>query len=225
MAISEKSILKELRGLATKTTLEGMARYGIPEGNALGVAMKDMKKLAKQLGRNHDLAVDLWSTGIYEAQTMAVFIDEPERVTTRQMDSWAKDFNSWAICDTTCFHLFDKTAHAWTKVERWSNARKEFVKRGAFALIWALSVHDKSASDKQFLSALSLIEGSSADERPLIKKAIDMALRATGKRNKALNRAAIKTAERLAQSCDPSSVWIGKHALRELQSEKVLARL
>lgn len=218
-------VLGRLEREGTPETVAGMTRYGIPNDKAFGVPMGTMKKLAKQLGKDHDLAAALWTTVWYEARTVAVFVDVPAEVTGRQMDAWAADFDSWAICDTACFHLFDRTPHAWAKVHQWAASPELFVKRAAYALIWSLSVHDKNADDGTFMDALQLMEDSDPDPRPLVKKAVNMALRATGKRNLALNKAAVETARKLAQSEDKDRSWIGKNALRELESAKVRQRL
>ena len=156
--------------------------------------------LAKRLGRNHELAAALWDTGWYEARMLTSFVDEPARVTPAQMDRWCRDFDNWAICDTVCFHLFDRTPHAWAKVAQWRDRRDEFVKRAAFALLWSLTVHDKRADDEPFAEGLPLIERAATDERNFVKKAVNMALRAIGKRNPALNAAAVTVARRLADS-------------------------
>ena len=137
-----------------KRTREGMARYGIPADNAFGVSVADIRVLAKRLGRNHELAAALWDTGVYEARMLTSFVDEPARVTAAQMDRWCRDFDSWAICDTLCFHLFDRTPFAWKKVRQWSNSPREFVKRAAFALLATLVVHDKATPDPPFLRVL-----------------------------------------------------------------------
>lgn len=218
-------VLALLESEGTVETVEGMTRYGIPNDKAFGVPMGTMRKFAKQIGKDHSLATELWKTGWYEARTVAVFVDEPAKVTKRQMDAWAKDFDSWAICDTACFSLFDQTPHAWEKVSKWISSQREFVRRAGYALIWSLSVHDKLAPNSSFAAAMCLIEGTEPDERPLVKKAADMALRAVGKRNVALNKAAIKVAKRLAKSNDKTKKWIGSHSLRELESENVQQRL
>jgi 3-methyladenine DNA glycosylase AlkD len=194
------------------------ARYGIPNDNALGVKMSTMRAMAKEIGRDHDLASQLWSTGVYEARILAAFVEEPTRVTTEQMDAWAAGFDSWAICDTVCMHLFDKTPHAWEKAFAWTLMPEEFVRRAGFALFWALSVHDKKAPDEQFLLALETIENAEPDPRPLVKKAIDMALRAIGKHNAGLRAEAMAVAERMAASEDRDRAWIGRHAHRELSA-------
>lgn len=223
--MNSEEVLARLESEASSEVRDGMLRYGIPNENARGVPMSALKRLAKELGRSHELAGELWATGVYEARILATMIDEPDRVTKRQMDAWAADFDSWAIVDMACFSLFDKTSFAWKKTAEWAGAPEEFVRRAAFALIWALSIHDKTASDEQFISGLETIEQAAPDSRPLVKKAIDMALRATGKRTIALNRAAIAVAERMASDQDKDRAWIGKHALRELTSEKVQTRL
>ena len=211
------SAIAALEARATSKTLEGMARYGLPATGALGVAVGEIQSVAKLLGHHHALAAELWQTGIFEARMLAAYVDEPERVTIAQMDRWARDFDNWGICDTVCFVLFDRTPHAWARVEAWSGRNEEYVRRAAFALLWGLTRHDRDASDAQFLHGLELIEAAAADERPYVQKAVNMALRATGKRNPALRRAALAVALRLAAAEDPAARWVGKDALRELQ--------
>jgi len=220
-----QSALKWLKRHSTRATLDGMARYAIPSDNAFGVAMKDMKVLGKKLGRNHELAAALWETGVYEARMVCSFVADPALITPAQMDRWCQDFDNWGICDTMCFNLFDRTPHAWAKVRQWSRKRAEFEKRTAFALLWSLSVHDKRATDEQFVQGLVLIERAAVDGRHFVKKAVNMALRAIGKRNIALNAAAVAVARRLADSPDAAARWVGKDALRELKSPSVTRRL
>ena len=220
-----ESALAWLKRHATKRTRDGMARYAIPSDNALGVSVADIRVLAKRLGRNHELAAGLWNTGVYEARMLTAFVDEPKKVTRAQMDRWCRDFDSWGICDTLCFHLFDKTPFAWEKARQWSGSQREFVKRAGFALMASLVVHDKAAPGPQFLPLLPLIEQGAHDGRNFVKKAVNWALRCIGKRDRALNLAAVAVAERLAQSKEASCRWVGKDALRELASPKVRSRL
>ena len=214
------SALKWLKSHSTRATRDGMARYGIPSDNALGVAMKDIKALGTKLGRNQELAEALWETGVYEARMLCSFVGDPERLTSAQMDRWCRDFDNWAICDTMCFNLFDRTPHAWAKVVQWSTKRGEFEKRTAFALLWSLAMHDRSAGDKQFVQGLVLIERAADDERNFVKKAVNMALRAIGKRNPALNAAAVAAARRLSESSDETARWISRDALGELARKR-----
>jgi 3-methyladenine DNA glycosylase AlkD len=214
-----------LRRHSSKATRDAMARYAIPSDHAYGVAMKDIKALGAILGRNQPLAVALWATGVYEARMLASFVGDPAQLTAAQMDRWCKSFDNWAFCDAMSFNLFDRTPHAWGKVAQWSTSRNEFEKRTAFALLWSLTVHDKSASDERFEEGLALIEREAGDERNFVKKATNMALRAIGKRNRALNSAAVTIAGRLSKSKDASARWVGTDALRELTSAAVARRL
>ena len=220
-----QAALKWLKSHSTKATREGMARYAIPSDHAYGVAMKDIKALGKTLGRNQALASALWDTGVYEARMLASFVGDPAQLTSAQMDRWCKNFDNWAYCDTMSFNLFDRTPHAWAKVKQWSSRRNEFEKRTAFALLWSLTVHDKDAGDEPFIDGLALIEREASDERNFVKKAVNMALRAIGKRNRALNAAAVAVARRLADSKNATAKWVGRDALRELTSPAMTKRL
>jgi 3-methyladenine DNA glycosylase AlkD len=221
-----QAVLASLKRLSDKRVLEDMSkRYGIYTSKAFGVSMSNIQKVAKPLGRNHELAAALWETGWYEARMLTSFVDEPALVTSAQMNAWVRDFDNWGICDTLCFNLFDRTPHAWRKVTQWSNQEAEFVKRAAFALLWSLTVHDKLASDEQFRQGLILVLRAASDERHFVKKAVNMALRAIGKRNPTLNSAAVIVAGRLTESPEPAARWVGKDALRELTSPSVTRRL
>jgi 3-methyladenine DNA glycosylase AlkD len=214
-----------LRKHSSKRNRDGMARYAIPSDKALGVSVADIRKLGNVIGRDHALAIALWKTDVYEARMLVPFVADPAKTTAAQMDIWHRDFDNWAVCDALCFHLFDRTPHAWTKVKQWATDRDEFQKRAAFATLWGLTVHDKTASDAQFMAGLKLIEKAATDDRNFVKKAVNMALRAIGKRNVALHAAAIATAKRLAESSGATARWNGKDALRELNSASVLRRI
>jgi 3-methyladenine DNA glycosylase AlkD len=202
-----------------------MARYAIPSEKAFGVTVGEIRTMGKQLGRDHNLALALWKTGWYEARMLAAFVDDPAQVTPAQMDSWCRDFDSWAICDTLCFHLFDRTPYAFAKVEQWAKRRNEFEKRAAFALLASLGVHDKKASDDSFAQCLPLIEQAATDERNFVKKGVSWALRVVGRRSVALNKASVKLSEKLSASDVSASRWIGRDALKELTGAAVYDRL
>jgi 3-methyladenine DNA glycosylase AlkD len=196
---------------------EGLTRYAITAPKVFGVPVGALRKYAKTLGRDHDLSAALWETGWYEARMLAVFVGDPARVTPAQMDRWAGDFDNWAICDTACFDLFDKTPHAYDKVVTWARRRDEFVKRAAFALIAGLAQHDKKAPDSRFRPLLPLIARAATDERNFVKKGVSWALRGIGHRSPALRAEAVRTAERLAASDDRTARWVGKDAIRDLK--------
>ncbi|MGH7543715.1 MAG: DNA alkylation repair protein [Gemmatimonadota bacterium] len=218
-------VLTWLERRGTRRNVDGMARYGIHTDRAFGVPMGTMQSLAKRLGKDHALATALWDTGWYEARTVAAFVDDPQRVTRRQMNAWAADFDNWAICDTVCFHLFDRTPFAWDKARQWSTSPREFVKRASFALMASLAGHDKTASNAQFLALLPLIERGARDERNFVKKGVSWALRRIGRRDLALHKAALEMATRLSKSEEAACRWVGKDAVRDLTNPKVRAQL
>jgi len=220
-----QAALAALKQMSTPHDRENLERFGITATKAFGVSMANLKALAKRLGRNHELAAALWETGWYEARMLTSFVDEPACVTPGQMDCWCRDFDNWGICDTVCFHLFDRTPHAWAKVAQWSDEREEFVKRGAFALLASLALHDKSTGDDSFVETLPLIERAATDERNFVKKGVSWALRAVGERNTALHAAAEALARRLAASPEAAARWVGKDALKDLTKPAVLSRL
>jgi 3-methyladenine DNA glycosylase AlkD len=219
-----RSALALLERRGTRRTREGMARYGIVAKKAYGVPVGTIRQIAKDLGHDHDLAVALWKTGWYEARLLASFVAEPERVTPALMDRWCRDFDNWAVCDTVCFHLFDRTPHAFGKVAQWAKRREEFVRRGAFALLASLAGHDKKSGDEPFRRCLPLIEAAADDDRNFVKKAVSWALRGVGRRSAELHRASVAMAQRLAASPQATPRWVGKDALRDLTRPMITRR-
>lgn len=220
-----QDVLARLKRAGTPHDRENLTRFGIAANKAFGVSVANVQKLAKQLGRNHELALALWETGWYEARLLCCFVDEPARVTPAQMDRWCREFDNWGVCDTVCFHLFDRTPHAWNKVEKWSKTNAEFTKRGGFSLLACLTLHDKGASDEMFVKGLALIEFAAGDDRNFVKKGISWALRLIGRRNSKLNVAAVALSQRLVASPEPAARWIGRGALKELTSPLVRRQL
>ncbi|MFX1576167.1 MAG: DNA alkylation repair protein [Promethearchaeota archaeon] len=220
-----EEILQKLKSMRNEENRQGMARFGINIERALGISIYNLMPIAKEIGRNHKLALKLWGSGIHEARILAGYIDDPELVTEEQMEEWVLDFNSWDICDQVCTNLFDRTEFARKKVHEWSKREEEFVKRAAFTIIAGLAVHDKKAKDVDFEPFFEVIKRESYDERNFVKKAINWALRNIGKRNLALNRRAIQLAEQIGRMNSRASRWIATNALRELKSEKVKKRL
>jgi 3-methyladenine DNA glycosylase AlkD len=218
-------ILEWLESRGSRRNVEGMARYGIVAKQAFGVSMAPMQSLTKKLGKDHALALELWQTGWHEARTLAAFLDEPGRVTRRQMSAWVSDFDNWAICDTVCFHLFDRSPFAWEMARRWAGSPREFVKRAGFALMASLGGHDRATADAKFLSLMPLIERGARDERNFVKKGVSWALRRIGGRSPALHDAAMALARRLAESPEAACRWVGRDALRDLSRPLVRSRL
>lgn len=225
--LTVEDIIERLRSLGDPKNVEGMARFGIniTSHTGFGVSLPELRKLAKEAGRDHALALGLWATGIHDARHIAGMVADPARTTKREMERWVRDLNSWDICDGTCFDLWRHTPHAYEKAHAWAGRKREFERRAAFALMAGLAVSDKHAPDEKFTAFLPLIEAASEDERNFVWKAVNWALRQIGKRNMALNRAAIASAERIGATGTRSGRWIASDALRELRSEAVRSRL
>jgi len=220
-----EDILERLKSLANPEAVAGMARFGINPENTYGISIPVLRKMAREIGRDHALAQELWSSGVHEARILASMIDDPRLVSEEQMDRWAADFDSWDVCDQCCGNLFDKTDIAYRKAVEWAARDEEFVKRAGFALMAWLAFHDKRAPDEAFLEFLPVIKRESVDGRNFVKKAVNWALRHIGKRNAALNIMAIRAAKEIQETGSKPGRWIAADALRELASDKVQERL
>jgi 3-methyladenine DNA glycosylase AlkD len=220
-----KRALRELKRLGERRNVEGMARFGIVAKNVYGVSKPKLDELARKIGRDHSLGLELWETGNHDARILAGLVAERKLTTGKQMERWVRDFDNWDVCDGTCCHLFVFATHAWQKAHSWSRRKKEFEKRAGFALAAFLACHDKTAPDAKFQKYLEVIEREAWDDRNFVRKAVNWALRNIGKRNLSLNRAAIASAERIATQGSRAACWIAADALRELKSEAVQTRL
>jgi len=222
---SVKDVLDKLQSKAHPEQLKGMAKYGITIEKRLGVSVPDMRQLAKELGRDHKLALSLWKTGIAEARILAGMVGDPDKLTEEQMEEWVKDIDSWDVCDQVCMNLFEKSQFAWKKILDWSEREEEFVKRTGFSLTACLAWHDKKASDEKFIGLLPVITRAATDERNFVKKAVNWSLRNIGKRNLNLNRAALNAAKEIQRLDSKAARWIAADAIRELESDAVQSRL
>ncbi|MCJ7793249.1 MAG: DNA alkylation repair protein [Candidatus Marinimicrobia bacterium] len=220
-----EEILKKLKSLADPKAVAGMARFGINPEKTYGVSIPNLRKLAKEIGKDHLLAQQLWHSGIHEAKILASMIDDPKMVSEKQMEKWVKDFDSWDVCDQVCMNLFEKVPLVSKKINDWSKRKEEFVKRTAYALMACLAWHHQKAPDSFFIKFLLLIKKGATDERNFVKKAVNWALRNIGKRNLALNKKAIAVAQEIQKIDSKSARWIAGDALRELTSEAVQKRL
>jgi 3-methyladenine DNA glycosylase AlkD len=212
--------LEALRAKATPKDLANLARFGITAKNPLGVSLANIQAIAKKIGIDHELALALWRTEIYEARLLCAFIDDAGAVSAAQMDRWCREFDNWGVVDTLCFKLFDRTQAAWTMVPKWARRKPEYERRAAFALLASLAGHDKRATEERFLDCLPLIEAASTDERNFVIKGVSWALRRMGSRGPKLHQACVKLARELAESESKSARWLGRDALRDLEKTK-----
>jgi len=220
-----EEIISQLKSMGSQHNIEGMGRFGIKTENNLGVSVTTIRAFAKKIGKDHDLAVKLWNSGIRDARMVAACIEDPKTVPEEQIDNWVNDFDSWDICDHTCAHLIDKTPFAYKKAKEWAKRKEEFQKRASFALMAWLATHDKKADDSKFEEFLEIIKKESTDERNYVRKAVNWALRNIGKRKITLNKKAVEMAKKIQKIDSKSARWIANDAIRELTSEKVRQRL
>jgi 3-methyladenine DNA glycosylase AlkD len=219
-----EEILTHFESNKNDANREGMSRYGITVDKAFGLSMVDLRSMARTIGKDHQLALDLWETGFHESRILATIIDIPAKVTEDQMERWVGGFDSWDVCDQCCSNLFSRTPYAVKKAKEWAIREEEYVKRAGFVMMAALAVHDKKAEDGLFIDFLKLIDSDAADDdRPFVRKAVNWALRQIGKRNASLLEEAVRTAESVRSRGTKSARWIASDALRELQSEKTTA--
>ena len=221
-----KEVLARLESMGDPANVAGMARFSItPRTRVLGISMPSLRSLARELGTDHRLAGGLWRSGIHEARVLATMVEDPGRVTEAQAGRWVRSLDSWDVCDQLCSNLLSHTPFAFDKAREWAGREREFEKRAGFALMAALAVHAKDASDRAFERFLPLIRREATDDRNFVRKAVNWALRQIGKRNQRLHAAAIDTAERIGRMDSRSARWIASDALRELRSDAVRSRL
>ena len=218
-------IIKRLKSLGDPEAVKGMERFGITADKVYGVSIPNLRKLAKEIGKNHELALDLWEENARETRILACMIEDHLKVTGSQIDRWVSDFDSWEVCDQCNMNLFEKTTWAWDKAVEWSSKHDEFVKRAGFVMMARLAVSEKKAADKLFYTFFPIIKRETGDSRNFVKKAVNWALRQIGKRNPVLNKKAIEVARDIHNIDSKSAKWIASDALRELESEKVRGRL
>ena len=218
-------VMVELRKMADPTVARGLSRFGLPTEKALGITAPKLRALAKRIGKNQALSSKLWTAGLLEARVLAALVGDPAEVTKRQMARWARDFDSWGVCDACCGVLFVHTPQAMEMAFRWSRDKKEYVKRAGFVLMASMAVHQKYLEDREFFPMLGAIREQSADERGFVKKAVNWALRQIGKRNLHLNTLAIETATRIQTLDSRAARWVASDTLRELRCDAVQRRL
>ena len=222
--MTKEVVIKKLKSKSSKKNLLGMKRFGISGAKMLGVSMLEVRKIAKEIKSDHQLALDLWSSGIHEARILAGIIADKKKTNSKLMDAWIKDFDSWDICDQVCLNLFYASPLAYKKASIWAKKQSEFARRAGFALMAVLAVKEKNGQDKDFEAFFPLIDKYSTDSRNFVKKAVNWALRQIGKRNKNLNKKAIILAKKIAKKEDKSARWIAQDALRELSGQAVRNR-
>jgi 3-methyladenine DNA glycosylase AlkD len=207
--------------MRNETNILGMKRFGIESEIILGISMKELESMKKQIGKNHTLALELWASRIHEARMLAAMVAEPKMATIELMSNWANDFNNWAICDSVCGKYFRKSPYILEAVNLWVESDKLYVKRAAFASIAWIAVHFKKLTNEDFGQYFTMILAHCTDERKHIAKAVNWVLRQIGKRNQTLCDKSIEIAELIIMQNpqNKTALWIAKDAIRELEKK------
>ena len=217
-----EKILQKFNALANPEKVAFKAKkFGVIAHNSLGVYHKDLNQIAKEIGKNNELAVQLFDTEVYEARLLCSKIFRPKDVTESLMEYWTPHFSNWEICDSFSMGLYSKSPFAIRKINEWSSRKPEFEKRAAFATMASYCMADKKAGNEVYEAFFPLIKREAIDERLYVKKAVNWALRSIGKRNIDLNKKAIALAKEILQIDNKAAHWIAKDAIRELEGGKV----
>ncbi len=228
MNLSSQSVLQALKQLENKANQEGMKRFAVGHGDTLGINVPVLRAMAKDLKKapnRHQIALDLWASEIHEARLLSAFIDDPKQVDEAQMEAWTEAIRSWDLCDQLCANLFYKTPFYLDKAFEYSFREEEFVKRTGFVLMLMYVQHDKVKDPAMIARFLERLEEESHDNRNFVKKALNWLLRTIGKRNQTLYPLAMASCERLIAHDTPSSRWIARDALRELQAKQAAGQI
>ncbi len=212
-------VIKKLKDMGTKENIAGMKRFKIVTNNAFGVSIPKIRGFAKEIGKDHELALKLFDSGNIDARILASIIGDPNKATDAQLEKWVMAFDSWAVCDQVCDNFISRTKYVYKKINDWSKREEEFIKRAAFSLIAIAAVHDKKAKNSRFVNLLKIVKREVNDDRNFVRKAVNWALRNIGKRNRFLNNAAIKCSMQISKIDSKSARWIASDALRELKKK------
>lgn len=196
-------------------------KFGIASNNSLGIYHKELKMIAKEIGFDNKLALQLFDSGIYEGRLLCSKMFKPKDITQELMEKWVKTFENWEICDSFSMGLFAKSDFALDKIFEWAEREPEFEKRAGFTIMAAYCMADKKSGNELFEQFFPIIKREANDERLYVKKAVNWALRNIGKRNIDLNKRAIEVANEILEFESPSARWIAKNALSELQKDNI----
>ena len=214
-------IIQEFERLSDVDFAENMKKFGIRYVKSYGLRLPQIRKVAKQCGKNHDLALKLWNHGYHETYLMATLVEESEKVSSKQLNDWVNTFYSWDLVDQACINLLRFIPEARENIFIWCDSEEEFVKRTAFSLIAVLAVHEK---ESDFEIYFDIIEEASKDNRNFVKKSVNWAIRQIGKIDLENNRKALNLAYEILEIDNKASKWVARGAIRELESEKVRSK-
>ncbi|WP_053956706.1 DNA alkylation repair protein [Inediibacterium massiliense] len=216
--MTKNEIITYLNKISSNKFKNNVVKMGIPKENSIGVSTADIRKLAKKLGISQTLSNELWETGYHEAKLLSVLIADIDMINFTYIDRIMKDVVSWDLCDHICKNLIINIPNYEQLIFQWCDDSRLYYKRASYCLIATTVIHNKNLATEEIDRYLDLIKSYAEDGRSHVKKAISWALREIGKRDSLCHDKAIILAYEFCESSSKNVVWIGKNALKELET-------
>lgn len=216
--MTKNEIIEYLNKISSDKFKNNVIKMGIPKENSIGVSTGDIRKLAKKLRVSQTLSNELWETGYHEAKLLSVLIADINMINFTYIDKIMKDVASWDLCDHICKNLIVNIPNYEQLIFEWCNDSRVYYKRASYCLIATTVIHNKNLAAEEIDKYLDLIKTYSDDDRPHVRKAVSWALREIGKKDFQCQDKAIILAHEFCESSSKNIVWIGKNALKELET-------
>lgn len=196
-----------------------------------GIGLTVLRKLAKQIGRDHQLAGKLWQTPNHDAKVIALLIEDPKAMTRQQAEEQVDEVEPGMLAHvfSSCDATLPKTPFAFDLAQEWMVCKDVQRRSCGYGLIYELSKNqrDPRLTDAFFLDCIQRISDEIEDEVSWVRLAMGGALIGIGKRSEPLNKAAVKLAKRLGpidydpgdSNCEPLNVI--KHLTSDYLKKKL----
>ena len=182
-AVTVEEVVSLLRKHGRVENAEGVRRFGITsKALILGVPKPVLRRLAKRIGIDHSLALELWRTGIHEARILASMVADPRRMDEETLEEWVREVDNWDLADQLVLNLLWRLENAYEKAVAWCQRREEFTRRIGYALLARLVWRGKLGRREAEPIAWLVVEGAK-DERPYVYKAVAWLLKQMAKRD------------------------------------------
>ncbi len=190
-----RETMRQLRSRGTAQNRKVYGRHGVGRP-MFGVSYADLGKLEKAIRTDHALALKLWESGNHDACVLATRVADPAEMTSRQLDGWARELDSYVLADAFSV-LVARSGLVQRKFEQWRDRKAEFVGQVAWNLLVSLTRRADELPDKYFEEQLATIEREVHGRGNRVRYSMNLALIAIGMRNAALEKKAIAAARRI----------------------------
>jgi 3-methyladenine DNA glycosylase AlkD len=193
MELSE--VLAALEEVGTEQNRKIYRRHGV-QNPMYGVSVAELKKLHKQIKRDHELAQALWATGNHDARQLAAMVADPAQATDAEAEAWVRDLGNYVVTDSLSGYVA-QTPLARAKMEQWTRSDDEWIGTAGWNLLTHLAMYDRDLPDSFFEPYLQVIERDIHSRKNRVRYAMNNALIAIGIRGGALTDKATAAAERI----------------------------